>query len=161
MRIISVPAGTVVVALDATSGAEGEALAWAVAEATRTGCDLTLVHAVGPDGDGWGGLGPAEPGMVRDEHLAEGQAALAAARAEVAALAPTLRVREVLRLAGPRCALMDLAASAAVVVLGGRESVPGTTRQSSTARYLIAQAPCPVVVLPARAVRRGRISLAG
>lgn len=158
MRILQVPAGTVVVGVVGPSSSR--ALAWAVGESVRTCRDLTLVHGVGSDGDGHGGLGPSDVPRVSDRALAAGRQALDDARALVVSLAPALRVREVLRLSGPRWAVMDLAAGASLVVLGGAAPAGRPVRDASTARYLLAHAPCPVVVVPGDGCR-GDLALAG
>lgn len=155
MRITPVPPGTLVVGIDGAGS--HQALVWAVAEATRTRTDLTLVHGIGPDGDGYGGLGPVDLRVAVDGDVLAGQGALDRARAAVRELAPHVRVRQVLRLAGPRCALMDLAAGAKLVVIGERRGEAG----ESTTRYLLTQAPCPVVVVRPGADRAPVLQLAG
>lgn len=128
------------------SPASDAALAWAVEEAVRERLELTLVHGAGADGDGWGGLGPLDLRRIVDDRLVDGQAALDAARSRVRAEAPTVRVRMVLRLAGPRHALMDLAGDAAMLVLGAHELGAQESPLTSMVSYLATHAPCAVVV---------------
>jgi hypothetical protein len=121
MRIVSVPAGTIVVEVreDPDSWL---VLAWAAARAAERRRDLTLVHALAVE-QRFG----TDPLLLREVvgALADaGSELLAAARREVRRLAPTVLTREVLRLVDADTALAALRDAAAEVV--DRTLVPGT-----------------------------------
>lgn len=116
MRIVEVPAGTVVVELE-DDEASWSTLSWAAERAAQGGRDLTLVHALAVE-ERFG----TDPWVLREVVGAlvdAGQELLAAARHEARRVAPTLRIREVLRLVDRETAIDALVATAAEVFRAG------------------------------------------
>lgn len=121
------------------------AVDWAVAEATRHGMPLRLVHgslweryeAVRPDF----GTGPSA-GRLMAEHI------VASAAERVAKIAPDLEVSTALAPADPGAALLQEADTASAIVVGtrGRGAIAGMLL-GSTSLEVAAYASCPVVVV--------------
>lgn len=124
-----VPAGTVVVGVDGSSSAH-TALGWAIDQAVAEKRPLTLVHAEAS------AAGLDSPSV------------LAQARAEVAAKAAGLDVHELLIVADPREALLQLSREAALVVVGSRGRGPlRSLLLGSVGVAVTRHASCPVVVV--------------
>lgn len=126
------PAGTVVVEVQDEPTA-AELVVQAATLASRWGCDLTLVHALAVE-ERFG----TDPRLLREVVTAvveAGQEVLTAAHAEVRRVAPSVRVREVLRLVDSETALAELAGDAAEVVSGsGHRVVTGDRSRFLRAR---------------------------
>ncbi|WP_134739341.1 universal stress protein [Nocardioides sp. 503] len=153
MDTTSLPAGAVVVGVDG-SDHSGRAVAFAADEAHLAGRPLVLVHGTGLVLD-------VDPYAVRVTHELEvaGRELVEAAAADVRARHPRLRLRTVVRRAHPRQALLDLASSASLLVVGSRGHGPlRTVLLGSVSVGLAREAACPVVVVRphhAGVVRRG------
>lgn len=112
LRIVAVPAGTVVVEVHDLPMLDDVLLAAARA-ASQSRCDLTLVHPLAVE-ERFG----TDPGLLREVIAAvveAGQEVLADAHAVVRRAAPTVRVREVLRLVDGETAIAELAGTAVAV----------------------------------------------
>ena len=122
------PAGTIVVGV--ADGPDRDAVLTTAAERARSRrCDVTLVHALAVEERF--GADPAVLEEVLTALVEAGQELLAAAREEVRRVAPTVRVREVLRLVDVETALDEVRNAAAEVLLGSdvpRRPVPGHRR---------------------------------
>ncbi|MFC4783412.1 universal stress protein [Nocardioides sp. MAHUQ-72] len=156
-----VPAGTVVVGYDGSQSA-GQALDWAVEQATLERRPLTVVHALGPlgtSGTAWLDQAGVNQRDIIDAMRTDGQVLLDAARERVLRRSPGLEIREVLRLVDPREALLDLSEQAAMVVLGSRGRGPVRSLVLGSVSVGVSRhASCPVVILRPHkvgAVRRG------
>ena len=136
--------GSVMVGVDGSSGGD-LALTWAADYAEERGRPLALVHAVGR-------------AVVTDfaidlagterQLLAAGQDLTGRARDRVLADHPTLVVERYDVLGDPRAVLTQLAADAAVLVVGSRGRGPvANLLLGSVSTALTSHAPCPVVVV--------------
>jgi nucleotide-binding universal stress UspA family protein len=144
---VSGVAGTIVVGVDGSSSSS-QALLWAVGQATAERRTLTLLHAlprITP-----ASLDPtvSDPREAQELlFLAGGQEALDRARGDVHRLAPDLKVRDLLRPADPREALIEVSETAAMIVLGSRgRGHMKSLLLGSTAVAVVRHAHCPVVV---------------
>lgn len=112
LRIVAVPAGTVVVEV-ADDAALEDLVTGAARAAVRRSCDLTIVHALAVE-ERFG----TDPALLREvvgAVVEAGQELLATAHEAVRRAAPAVRVREVLRLVDAETALAELADAAAEV----------------------------------------------
>lgn len=142
-----IPAGTVVVGVDGSPSSE-RALDWAIDQAVRERRQLTLAHGVDPAGSVWLDPVGVEHRGALDTLRADARALLAGARSHVARRAPDLGVNEVIWMADARVMLLDLAASAALVVVGSRGRGPvRSLLLGSVSLAVTRHARCPVVVV--------------
>ncbi len=149
-----IPPGTVVVGIDGSPGSE-RALDWAVDLAVRERRQLTLAHGLDAAGVAWTDPFGGSHRAVIDAMAEDGRRLLAAARAQVAELAPDLAVHESSWLADPRVTLLELSEAAHVVVVGSRGRGPvKSLLLGSVGVAVVRHAGCPVVV-----VRRGHPGL--
>jgi nucleotide-binding universal stress UspA family protein len=136
------------------------ALLWAADEAALRGDELLLVHAQG-DSDVSRITRFGDPALRALDEVA--QQVLTDASATVAARRPGVPQQVQRSWATPAQALLDLSPDASLIVLGVRSGRSrGPTLPSSVRARVIAQAPCPVVVVPERETGRleGRVVLA-
>ena len=138
--------GTVVVGV-AESVFKGHALRWAADQAQVEGRTLTLVNASGPVSGAWKEHGmdalPTSSAVLR-EH---GQQLLDRARAVVGQAAPGLTVNEVFEVTDPSTLLIQLSATAHLLVLGSRGRGPVRSHLlGSVGLAVVRHAACPVVV---------------
>jgi len=123
------------------------AVRWAAREASRRGVALDVVHVWGFAGEPRGGAGSGWLG----EKVAEAVHAVADEGADAGrAQAPGLEVTGVVAYGSPAQALVDRAATAALLVVArsGTGRSP-TSMVGSVAAGVLAHAPCPVVCVPA------------
>lgn len=143
----SVPAGTVVVGVDGSVGAE-RAVRWAATEAALAHRPLTLVHAWTLNGSSWldqAGIDHRTvAAAIRDEALTM----LERTRAAVLQVRPDLEVHRVLVEADPRDALEELSRSAALLVVGSRGRGPVRSLLLGSVSVAVSRhTHCPVVVV--------------
>lgn len=144
------PAGTIVVGVDGSTGAD-QALDWAADQAALEHRPLTLVHS-GHLAAGGGALWLGQPGidvgqLLEDIRVA-GHRLLDAAEQRATRRSPGLQVHQVMSTADPRTALVDLSAHAATVVVGSRGRGPiASALLGSVSVHLTRHATCPVVVV--------------
>lgn len=128
------PSGApVVVGVDGSLGVL-TAVSWAAAEAARRGAELHLVHVRGAE---------AEPGD-------DPRARLHRAWGTAAAVAPHVGVTVVRESGRAGPALVDHAAGAALLVVGGRRRTDAAAPGDGTLAHLLAHAGRPLVVVPPR-----------
>jgi len=138
---------TILVGIDGSAGS-CRALEWALDEARAAGRSVTLVHAVHPITPVL--LEPHAPDAATAHEqslLAKGTEVLQQARKAARPADPEVAVHEVVRIGDPREALLDLSATAALLVVGSRGR--GHIRSlllGSTSVALVRHASCPVVV---------------
>jgi nucleotide-binding universal stress UspA family protein len=140
------PHGAVVVGV-AQSVFNGWALRWAAEQAQLEGRPLTLVNASGPVSGAWREHGmdalPNSSAPLR-EH---GQQLLDRAHAVVEKVAPNVQVNEVFEIVDPSTLLIQLSASAHLLVLGSRGRGPVRSHLlGSVGLAVVRHAGCPVVV---------------
>ena len=124
-----VPAGTVVVGVDGSASARA-ALGWAIDQASAERRPLTLLCAESSLDDG------------------HGRQTLADACAEVARKAAAVEVHQLLIIADPREALLQLSRQAALVVVGSRGRGPVRSLLLGSVGVAVTRhASCPVVVV--------------
>lgn len=153
------PAGTIVVGIDGSTGAN-QALDWAVDQAVLEHRPLTVVYSgrlsTGGDAMWLGQPGIDVTAMLEDIQVA-GHAMLDDAERRAVRRAPGLEVHQVITSADPRTALVDLGERAASVVVGSRGRGPiATALLGSVSVHVARHAACPVVV-----VRHARRTAAG
>jgi len=149
----SIPAGSIVVAVDGSYHAE-QAVAWAADEARLRKCPLTVVHVervLGPQERGW----IAQAGMplseVTEEIRADSEELLHSAEKSAAAAAPGVQVQPVLRTGDAREVLLEMAHRASIVVLGSRGRGPVTSLLLGSVSVAVSRhAECPLVVVRPR-----------
>ena len=147
MDTAQIPSGTIVVGVDGSTHSE-QALQWAAEQASLEHRGLTLVHAVGTGNAVWVNQPGIDQGVIVEAMRTEGRAILDQARGQVAEKHPDLEVREVLRRADARVALMDLSKEAAMLVLGSRGRGPVKSLVLGSVSLAISRhASCPVVII--------------
>jgi nucleotide-binding universal stress UspA family protein len=146
MDTTQIPAGSIVVGVDGSPSA-GRALAWAVDQAVAENRPLTLVHAVSPTGAVWMDQAGIDHRIGLEAMESTARELLDMVRAEVAKRAPDLEVRDLLRVADPRDALIELSQHAAMVVLGSRGRGPVRSLLLGSVGVAVSRhAGCPVVI---------------
>lgn len=138
--------GTIVVGVDGSPSATS-ALEWAAAQARAEHRPITLVHAVGAVSPAWIDEAIADSREANLGLRQQAQAVLDEAHGIVAKHAPTVEVHEHFRLEDPREVLLELSATAEMIVVGSRGR--GPVRRlllGSVGVALIRHAECPVVV---------------
>lgn len=147
MTTTVIPQGTIVVGVDGSPSSE-RALDWAIAQATREHRPLTLAHGIDAAGAAWVDPMGGSHAAVVDGLAAEARRVLADARSRVAEAAPALLVHEAAWMADPRVTLLDLSASAHLVVVGSRGRGPvRSLLLGSVGLAVIRHASCPAVVV--------------
>jgi nucleotide-binding universal stress UspA family protein len=147
MASSQVPAGGVVVGVDGSSGGH-RALLWAADTASLEGRPLVLAHAVGRPDAAASEVYGIDHAVVRRALETAGAEVLRHARHEVAATWPSLVVEEEMRAIDPRALLLDLADSAALVVVGTRGRGTLTNLLLGSVSLAVSQhATCPVAVV--------------
>ena len=144
---MSIPSGTIVVGVDGSESST-RALGWAVEQAKADRRSLTLVHAVHGVTPSFTDAAVVDPVAARNALESQGRAVLAEARSAVEWKAPDLEVYDVLEVADPREALLQLSENAAMTVVGSRGH--GRVRRlllGSVSVALVRHAHCPVVVV--------------
>lgn len=142
-----VPAGCIVVGIDGSESAQ-HALDWAVRQASLEHRPLALVCATGLLQHFWAEAHDIEAGTYLDEVRAEARATLAGAAARVLDRDPDVVVHEVLSEADPRQSLLELAAHAAMIVVGSRGRGPVRSLLLGSVSVAVSKhATCPVVVV--------------
>jgi len=139
-------AGTIVVGVD-DSESSHNALRWAVDQAVAERRDLTLVHTIDAVTPAYMDTALVSPHEAAAALRAAGQRVLTRARTHVERIAPDLEVHEVLGLADPREALIELSQEAASLVLGSRGmgKLPRLLL-GSVGVAVVRHAACPVVI---------------
>ncbi len=145
-----VPAHTIVVGVDG-SETSGRAVEWAAEQARLEGRDLTLVQATGTVGAAavlWLDQAGIDSDVARAGVQQDAEQLLAEAADRVAAIAPAVRVRGVVAELDPRDAMLDLASTAAMVVVGSRGRGPVKSLLLGSVAHALSRDPeCPVVIL--------------
>ncbi|MGV9306631.1 universal stress protein [Nonomuraea sp. NPDC003727] len=133
------------------STAAGQALIWAAAEAGRRGATLVVVHALEGVPPYQAPYAPASGRVDREWARQEGGALLDRAATDARRDLPFLRVERYLVELPAAKALLEYAAGADLLVLGGGRAQPagGGGRIGATALDCLRWAPCPVVMVPA------------
>lgn len=141
--------GPIVVGADGSDGGRA-AVGWAVAEASRLGCSLRVVHAWDLPGRAIDGpppflvpdIDPATVRGLRDRYREEA----ARAAAELGATVPT---EVVISCPGPAESLVAASSTASLVVVGsrGRGGLAGLLL-GSVGQQVLHHSACPVVVVP-------------
>ena len=139
--------GTILVGVDGST-ASSLALDWALAQARAEGRAVTLVHAVHPATPVW------QETRARDvataHHLAllaKGAEVLEQVRKTSRSVGPAVVMHDVVRVGDPREVLLELSATAHLLVLGSRGLGPvRSLLLGSTSVALVRHADCPVVV---------------
>lgn len=143
----TVPAGTVVVGVDGSAGAD-RAVRWAATEAALTQRSLTLVHAWTLHGSTWLDQAGIDHRTVAAAIREEGLAMLGETRDQVLATRPALEVHRVLVEADPRDALEELSRTAALVVVGSRGRGPVRSLLLGSVSVAVSRhTHCPAVVV--------------
>lgn len=145
-----IPAGTIVVGLDGSSGSEG-AVDWAAQQARLEHRPLTLVHAV-PSvfaaGSAWLDTTGIDQAQLALDLRTAGAALLASVEERIRRTAPDIEIHRVLRPVDAREALLDLAPGAAMIVVGSRGRGPLASLLLGSVSVAVSKhAPCPVVVI--------------
>lgn len=145
-----VPAGSIVVGIDGSTGAE-RALDRATDLAALEHRPLVLVCSarLAAGGDAmWLGQPGVDIGAILEDLRVAGHAMLAHARSRAEQRAPGLVVHESLTRADPRTALVDLGERAATVVVGSRGRGPiSSALLGSVSVHVAKHATCPVLVV--------------
>ena len=156
-----VPAHTIVVGVDGSATSD-RAVDWAAEQARLEGRDLTLVQATGSLGAAallWLDQAGVDSDVTRETVRRDAEELLAAAGDRAMAIAPDVTVRGVVAELDPRDALLELAPSAALVVVGSRGRGPIKSLLLGSVAHALSREPsCPVVILrptDASVVRRG------
>lgn len=149
----TIPAGSVVVAVDGSYHAE-QALAWAAEEARVRRCPLAIVHVERPLGAqerAWLAQAGMSVNQVAEEMRAGSHQLLDNARRSVAATVPDVQTQPVLRTGDAREVLLELSRRAGIVVLGSRGRGPVTSLLLGSVSVAVTRhAEGPVVVLRPR-----------
>lgn len=147
MTTTLIPPGTIVVGLDGSPSAE-RALDWAITQAVRERRQLTLAHAIDEVGSVWADPTGVSLPTVHEALREDAQGMLRSARAYAAERAPDLAVHEATWTADPRTMLLELAATAHLLVVGSRGRGPvASLLLGSVGVAVIRHAACPVVVV--------------
>jgi nucleotide-binding universal stress UspA family protein len=147
MAATSIPAGTIAVGVEG-SPASQPAIGWAVEQAVARRRPLTLVHAVAPVTAGWLDQVGVDPLLGIDAMEDDGRHLLRTTRASVVRRAPDLQVHELVEIADPREVLLDVTATAALLVVGSRGRGPmRSLLLGSVSLAVTRHAACPVVVV--------------
>jgi nucleotide-binding universal stress UspA family protein len=143
-----IPQGTIVVGMDGSSSA-GRALDWAIEQAVRERRQLTLAHGVDPAGSVWlDPIGGADQRSLLESQRDDALDMLAKARQYVALKAPNLSVHESVWIADPARMLLELAETAALLVVGSRGRGPVRSLLLGSVGVAVTRnAACPVVVV--------------
>lgn len=149
----TVPSGTIVVGVDGST--QGQlAVAWAAEQAGLEGRALTLVHGTGESRAWW--VAGASAGidverLQREAATSAGRAVLEQARETVRTDFPLVEVHTLLQVVDARQALLDLSATASMLVVGSRGRGPvASLVMGSVSAAVTRHAQCPVVVLRPR-----------
>jgi nucleotide-binding universal stress UspA family protein len=139
------------------SSASVEALRWAADEARLRGSELTVVHAwLDPETLYPAPYAPARARPSPDEAYALAGARLTAAVSQVFGPEPHVKLHEVLARGPATRVLLDEAASADLLVLGGhRSDTPLRHTAGAVARGCLRRAPCPVVIVCTPGLKAG------
>jgi nucleotide-binding universal stress UspA family protein len=130
------------------STSAARALDWAIDHAVREHRSLTLAHAIDPTAAARAAAGGANLVAVQESLQSDATATLAQARARVAERAEQLVTHELTSPSDPRVLLLDLAAHAALVVVGSRGRGPlASLLLGSVGAAVTRHATCPVVVV--------------
>jgi len=140
----------IVVGIDGSSGSE-HALEWAIAEASRVGCGLTLVHGLAPIPPNERALllsAGAAPDEVQRDARREAVALLEGSAKQVAQREAGLQVATIVCDRDPREALTALSENARQLVVGSRGHGPLVSLLlGSVGHGVIRTSRCPVVVV--------------
>lgn len=140
-----VPAGSIVVGIDGSACGE-RALDWAVHQASLEHRPLMLLHATGVLEHHWPEAIDLDGYL--NEARSQGRATLAAAAARALDRDPDVVVHEVLSDTDPRQTLLELAAHAAMIVVGSRGRGPVRSLLLGSVSVAVSKhATCPVVVV--------------
>lgn len=149
----SIPAGSIIVAVDGSSHAD-EAVAWAAAEARLTRRPLTIVHVervLGSQERGWLALADVSLTQITQEIRADSEELLHRARTAATMAAPGVDIDAVLRVGDPREILLQLAEHASMIVLGSRGRGPVSSLLLGSVSVTVSRhATCPVLVVRPR-----------
>ena len=138
--------GTIVVGVDGSESA-AKALDWAAEQARVERRQITLVHAVGAVSPAWIDAAVAEPREANLSLRQHAHALLTEARERIEGRAPEVEVQEVFRLEDPREVLLELSATAEMVVLGSHGRGPVRRLLLGSVGVALARhSECPVVI---------------
>ncbi|MFB9312233.1 universal stress protein [Nocardioides plantarum] len=144
------PAGSIVVGIDGSAGAD-QALEWAVDQAALEHRPLTIVYSgrLTTGGDAlWLGQPGVDVGAMMESIKVAGHGLLDNAERRAVRRAPGLEVHQVLSTGDPRLALVELGERAAGLVVGSRGRRPiATALLGSVSVHVARHATCPVVVV--------------
>ncbi|WP_244931773.1 universal stress protein [Nocardioides sp. W7] len=145
--ISAVPAGTVVVGVDGSEGAE-RAVRWAATEAGLSQRPLVLVHAWTLQGGNWLDQAGIDHRAVATAIQDEAAELLNTVRDEVLAVRPGLEVHRLLVEADAREAFEELSRTATMIVVGSRGRGPVRSLLLGSVSVAVSrQSHCPVVVV--------------
>ena len=146
MDTTQIPAGTIVVGIDGSASA-GRALGWAIDQAIAENRPLSLVHAVSPTGAVWLDQAGIDHRVGLEAMQSAAGQLLELAHGEVLRRGPDLEVHDLLRVADPRDAFLELSRTAAMVVLGSRGRGPVRSLLLGSVGVALARhSECPVVI---------------
>lgn len=149
MEAMQAPAGAVVVGIDGSPSAH-QALSWAAEEAALEDRTLVLAHAAPPPSAtaaAWLMSVGVDHHQIVQQLRTESHALLDRAQEKAVAAHPGLKVKQVVRLADPREALLEVAADAHLLVVGSRGLGPvRSLLLGSVSLALAKHSPVPVVV---------------
>lgn len=147
MSDLEVPAGSVVVGVDGSTGSD-RALAWAARQADLEHRTLVVLHGTGSGDFMWPEGYGVEREMVLRALAEDGRTLLQRAASTVREAHPDLAVVETVLAVDPRLALLELSADAATVVVGSRGRGPVASLLLGSVSLTVSQhASCPVVVV--------------
>lgn len=162
METTHAPTGAVVVGVDGSSSAD-HAIEWAAHAAALENRPLVLVHAahlLGTGGSVWLDSTGIDHARLLEDVQAAGQALLSAAADKATRRESGIVIHQILSAADPRQALLDLAADAAMIVVGSRGRGPIESLLLGSVSLAVSKhATCPVVVLRPRDPSRPRYGI--
>ena len=137
----------IVVGIDGSTGS-AHAVEWAATEASRTGIDLEIVHALDIPGTSAINVNAHLQGTTVAELENFSQHLLDIAAHRVAEVAPTAKVRTRMQIGSPTGVLIDASRDASALVVGSRGLGTLGRFVGSVSLRCAARAHCPVFVIP-------------
>lgn len=139
--------GTIVVGVDGSEGSN-RALEWGAHQAAVENRTLTLVHVIHLVSPAFIEGTAFDDGQTRVAFTNEGHRILDAARGQVESMGHDVEVREIVEVADPRAALLQLSENATMLVVGSRgRGKIGSLLLGSVSVAVARHAHCPVVII--------------